>query len=439
MEEVYKFLKDEMPKHTTIIVGVSAGPDSMALLHLLLTLRKEKDIEIICAHINHNVRLESKNEAKMVKKYCKDNNLVFETMTIKEYHNNNFESEAREKRYAFFEEMIKKYKAKYLLTAHHGDDLIETILMRVVRGSTFKGYAGFEKNIDKGTYRILRPFISITKEDILDYIQKHSIEYAVDKSNTSDEYTRNRYRKKILPFLKEEDNKVHEKFLKFSHTIIEYNKYIDKQMMKVIDEVYQNNIINIEQFKKIDITIQDKIINYVMEKLYQDDMILISDVHKQNIMNLIYSKKPNIYIYLPNDIKAIKAYKLLSFEKGENKGEPYKIEFESYVSLPNGKSLEKIEDNEEKSNFICRLNSKELSMPLYVRNKKNGDVMEVKGLSGRKKIKDIFINEKISTKDRKNWPLLVDNNDNILWVPGLKKSKYDKSKKESYNIIIWYY
>ena len=150
MERAYHFLKEILKDNDTVVVAVSAGPDSMALFDTLISLKQEKQINIICAHVNHNTgRLGQNEEQAYVEEYCKKNKVIFELLKIDSYSDNNFESEAREKRYQFFDELIKKYKAKYLLTAHHGDDLVETILMRIVRGSTLKGYSGFSKIVDK--------------------------------------------------------------------------------------------------------------------------------------------------------------------------------------------------------------------------------------------------------------------------------------------------
>ena len=440
MEEVYQFLLKEIKKYNeTIVIGVSGGPDSMAILHLLSRLRDEIDIKIICAHVNHNVREESADEAKNLEKYCDNHQITFEMMKIEDYSDDNFENEARIKRYAFFEELIKKYGASYLVTAHHGDDLMETILMRLVRGSTFKGYAGFSRVVDRGSYKMLRPLINVTKLDILNYNRKYRIKFATDATNVSDTHTRNRFRKYVLPFLKEEDPKVHEKFLKFSQTIIEYNEYMDTEMKSIINGAYSQRVLDIDKFSKINKVMQDRIINYIMETIYHDDLMLISDVHTSLIMKLINSPKPNAYIYLPNNIRVIKSYQSLTFAAGEDKPIDYEIELTTCVNLPNGRNLEVVASSNDKSNFICRLNSSEMKMPLYVRNKQNGDRMEMKGMLGRKKIKDIFIDDKISTRDRDAWPVLVDSEGKIVWLPGLKKAKYDKSKNESYDIIIRYY
>jgi tRNA(Ile)-lysidine synthase len=219
MEESYDYLMNELKiKYgDTVVAGVSGGPDSMALLSLLIQVKKALDIEIVCAHVNHNTgRPGQFEEQKFVEKYCRNHNVTFETMTIEDYGDDNFHNEAHTKRYNYFSGLIKKYNAKYLFTAHHGDDLIETILMRIVRGSTLRGYSGFSKVIDKGSYKIVRPLMNLTKEEILAYDKKNKIPYALDSSNQKDVYTRNRFRKYIVPEFKKEDPNVHNKFYKFS-------------------------------------------------------------------------------------------------------------------------------------------------------------------------------------------------------------------------------
>ena len=125
------------------------------------------------------------------------------------------------------------------MTAHHGDDLMETILMRIVRGSTLKGYSGFEKIVDNEFYKTIRPLVFLTKDYIKEYDDKNNIPYVVDNSNFKDKYTRNRFRKNVLPFLKSEDMNVHEKFLKFSETLEEYDEFINNEIHKTINMVYK--------------------------------------------------------------------------------------------------------------------------------------------------------------------------------------------------------
>lgn len=441
MDKVYDYLMKDLGLKLgdTVVVGVSGGADSMALLHMLKEIKKETDIYIICAHVNHNIRPESAGEKCEVEKYCDNNQIYFESMTIEEYGDDNFHNEARTKRYAFFESIVKKYGARYLFTAHHADDLIETILMRIARGSTLKGYAGFAKEIDTGNYKIIRPFMDVTKDEIIKYDKENKIKFSEDSSNHKDKYTRNRYRKYVLPFLKSEDPNIHEKFIKYNQTLLESNEYIEKQAQDAINGVFKQNILNIERFVELNKVIQNKIINNILEGIYQDDLMLITDSHTELIQKLIKSNKASSYIHLPNNLVVVKSYNSISFTHEKSEVKDYEIELSNFINLSNGMNLEIVKKCESTNNYVCRLNSKELKMPLYVRNRKLGDRIEVKGMLGRKKIKDVFIDEKISVEDRETWPIVLDSSNKVVWMPGLKKSKYDKEKSEKYDIIIRYY
>ena len=442
MDKVYQDLLERLniKYGDCIIVGVSGGPDSMALLHILIRLKKALDLQIIVAHVNHNTGRKGQfEEQKFVEEYAKKNSLVFETMTIKEYGDDNFHNEARSIRYNYFNSLVKKYHAKYVFTAHHADDLIETILMRIVRGSTLKGYSGFSKTVKMSNYYIIRPLIQVTKDEIYNYLNKNKIKYMQDSSNTKDVYTRNRFRKYIVPEFKKEDKMVHEKFYKFSKTLLEYNYYIERQVDKIYKKIVPDNVLNIEEFLKEDELIQKEIIYKMLEKNYQDDLMLITDKHYELIYNLIKSRKANATIHLPNNIGAIKSYNNLELSKIDIKDNIYEIQIEEYLNLPNGKNIEMIKESKTDGNDICRLDLKEVKQPLYVRNKRDGDKMTIKGMLGRKKISDIFIDDKIATKDRILWPVVCDADDNIVWLPGLKKSKFCKEKNEKCDIILKYY
>jgi tRNA(Ile)-lysidine synthase len=442
MDKVYDFLmKDLHIKYgDSIVVAVSGGPDSMALLHILTRIKKALDIEIICAHVNHNTgRKGQLEEQQYVEKFCRNHNIIFETLLIEDYGDDNFENEARTKRYNYFEQIVKEYHAKYLFTAHHGDDLMETILMRMTRGSTLRGYSGFSKIVDRCDYKIVRPLIELTKEQLIDYNKKYKIHYFIDSTNLEDIHTRNRYRKYIVPEFKKEDPNVHKKFYKFSTILLEYNDYIDKQVEKIIPKVYPQNILNIEEFLKLDHVIAMKVIYYILEKIYQEDLMLITDHHADLIYQLITSKKANTYIYLPNNLKALKTYNNLEFINEPISNDEYEIEIIKYINLPNGKNIEVVNESNQTDNNICRLSSDDVKFPLRVRTRQNGDKMNIKGMLGSKKINDIFIDEKITVPERNMWPIVVDSNNTIVWLPGLKKSKFDKTKSEKYDIILRYY
>ncbi len=411
----------------------------MALMDVLLKLRKKFNLSIVCAHVNHKLRVESDDEMVWLEDFCKKKDVVFEKMIINNYGDDNFHNEARNFRYNFFESLVHKYGAKYLMTAHHGDDLMETILMRIARGSTLSGYAGFKKISVKEDYTILRPLIYVTKDELLSYNKDNGVEYVIDKSNFSDKYTRNRYRKEVLPFLKKEDPNVHLKFLKYSELLFDCDEYLDVETDKYAKTLYNDKYIEINKFKELDNVIQNKFINRLLESYYEDDMILISDVHVDLIKSLIYSNRANSFIYLPNAVKVIKSYDKVYFKRETEQIDNYEIELLDYANLPNGKNIKCIESSDVNNNFYCRLSSKDVVLPLHVRTRKSGDKMKVKGLNGSKKVKDIFIDSKVPISQRDLWPVVVDSTDKIVWLPGLKKSKFDVQKNEKCDIILRYY
>ncbi len=440
MDRVINYLTNELKlsKGDIIVLANSAGPDSMCLLNILLSLRKKYDLKIICAHVNHNVREESKAEKNFLEKYCEDNNVLFESMIIEHYSDDNFHNEARKIRYNFFEEVVKKYDAKYLMTAHHGDDLVETILMRIVRGSTLKGYSGFEKEIDNGSYKLVRPLIFITKDEAKAYDDENNIPYAIDKSNFKEKYTRNRYRMKVLPFLKNEDPYVHDKFIKFSETLQEYDRFINKEINKYIKKVYIDGDILLEEYYKLDDLLKKKIIYYVLEDVYKDNLMIINDKHVKLIMELANSKRANAKICMPKGIEVYKTYEKLDFTKEIKDIVSYEVELDKFVKLPNNHTIEVVQEVESNNNNVCRLLSSEIAFPLYVRTRTLGDKMLLKKIDGYRKLKDIFIDAKVPKNDRDNWPIVVDSKGKIIWIPGIKKSKFTKLKNEKYDIILKY-
>ncbi len=429
MKRELEFLKESITDNSKVIIACSGGPDSMCLLNLLIKLRNKKNLELIVAHVNHKLRSASDDEAKMVEEYAKKNNVTFELQEL-DYQNAKFsEDDAHRKRYKFFKTLIKKYKANYLITAHHGDDLIETILMRIARGSNLNGYIGIKRITQNEDYVTLRPLLSTTKDEIIKYNESENIPYVIDESNDSLKYTRNRYRKNVLPFLKNEDEYIHLKYLKFSEELEEYdnfvNNYIKEKEFIVDNQIVINKIINESVF------IKRKTIELIVKSIQSNDYFNISDNQMNELLKLIYNS--NKSIDLNNNYIGINEYGYLKIIKKPNK---------EYQEIILDKDLEFLGfnfyyncDNGNSSNNCIYLNSSEVTLPLKLRTRCNGDKMQVLNL-GTKKINDIFIDNKINKELRSNYPILVDAKNNIIWLPSLKKSQFCKDKSEKYDIII---
>ena len=429
MKRELEFLEESITDNSKVIIACSGGPDSMCLLNLLIRLKTKKNLELIVAHVNHKLRSVSDDEAKMVEDYAKKNKVTFELQEL-DYQNAKFsEDDAHRKRYKFFKSLIKKYKANYLVTAHHGDDLIETILMRIARGSNLNGYIGIKRVTQNEDYVTLRPLLSTTKDEIIKYNENEFIPYVIDESNDSLKYTRNRYRKNILPFLKNEDEYIHLKYLKFSEELEEYdnfvNNYIKEKEFIVDNQIVINKITNESEF------IKRKTIELIVKSIQLNDYFNISDNQMNELLKLIYNS--NKSIDLNNNYIGINEYGYLKIIKKQNK---------EYQEIILDKDLEFLGfnfyyncDNGNSSNNCIYLNSSDVTLPLKLRTRCNGDKMQVLNL-GTKKINDIFIDNKINKELRSNYPILVDAKNNIIWLPSLKKSQFCKDKSEKYDIII---
>ena len=429
MQEELEFLKNNISNSATVIVACSGGPDSMCLLSLVNSL-KAKNLQIICAHVNHQIRSESQMEAEMLQEYCKQNAIVFELLEINDYLTQNFtEDDAHRRRYKFFRELQKKYHAECLLTAHHGDDLIETILMRITRGSNLNGYMGIKRITENNDYKTLRPLLTTTKEKIIKYNKENNIPYTIDASNANLKYTRNRYRHNILPFLKKEDPKIHLKYLKFSEELKEYDNFVtayikDKDFI-VDNSIVINKIINESLF------IKRKTIELLIKEIQKQDYFDINDKQMQAIIKLITNN--NKSIDLNNGYKCLNEYGYLKIVKKKDVNLTEVIldkdiitkYFTFYYNPSAGNN----------SNYCIYLLSSEIKLPLKLRPKVVGDKMLVKNL-GTRKISDIFIDSKLTKEKRLDYPILVDANNKVLWVPGIKKSQFCKDKSEKYDIII---
>ena len=434
MERVKEFINSlNIDKNEHVIVACSGGPDSMLLLSIINSL----GYKVVCAHVNHKTRVETNDEYLFVKNYCDTNNIIFEGIELLEKYDNNFEMNARTFRYNFFESLINKYNSKYLFTAHHGDDLIETVMMRIVRGSSLKGYRGFDIISKRNNYNIIKPLVYLTKDDILSYLDNAKIDYVVDSSNNSDDYTRNRYRHHVVPFLKEECNDVHKRFIKYNETLKDAYDYISRVVNNFLEDNYKDNKLNIKNFLLLDDYIKVKVLEEIFRILFVDNLYLINNNHINKVLEIIYSNKPNIKVNLVDNLDVIKSYDSLEFNLYGLDNLPYKIELEKEIDLRLG-TIKIVDEIDNNSNFVIRLNSNDIKLPLFIRSRLDGDRIRVKNMDGTKKINDIFIDSKVPLSDRDIYPILVDSDDNILWIPGLKKSNFDIPFNGVYDIIVKY-
>ncbi|MDY0943599.1 tRNA lysidine(34) synthetase TilS [Priestia megaterium] len=455
-----KQVNNFMTKHqllsagSTVVVGISGGPDSLALLHFLWSLKEQKSLTIIAAHVDHMFRgKESKQDMEYVQNYCKQLNIKCEAKQIdvtsyQKERKLSSQVAARECRYTFFTHVMKKHKANLLALGHHGDDQVETMLMRMVRGSTMNGYAGMQPKRPYGDGFIIRPFLAVTKEEINRYCELYGLTPRIDPSNEKDSYTRNRFRHYVLPFLKQENATVHEKFQQFSENLHEDQAYLEELTTDVMNKVMRKKLkneilIDRDCFLRIRKPLQRRGIQLILNYLYKEIPPTLSSAHVDTLVGFCKSEKPSGTLDFPNGLRIIRSYNDCLFTFNEGNIEPYEfiVPIPGVVELPNGHQLiceihNKVEDI--KGNDVFLLDEAHDLKSLKVRTRKNGDKMRVKGMKGHKKVKDIFIDEKIPLHFRDHWPVVEDSQGTILWLPGLKKSAYELHTHKSRYVILYY-
>ncbi|MFA7010560.1 MAG: tRNA lysidine(34) synthetase TilS, partial [Bacilli bacterium] len=295
-----------------IVLAVSTGIDSMVMLHAFMQLATQLKFVIVVAHVNHHKRVQSQLEEGFIKKYCRDNGL---TCYIKKLDfsdvSENFQAEARKRRYKFFQEVLEKEDAPYLVLAHHGNDVLETIMMRLLRGSSLSGYAGMKAILPFYNHIIIRPFLKALKEDIEKYQQQNGIIYYEDQSNEEDLYTRNRLRKEIIPALMKEEKNVHLKFLEFSQILndasVEINKIRDEFIYKKANLEVDGLSFDLTDFKELSLYMQTEVL-YELLKNYN-----LGKANIVELLKLINTSKANVEVLYKKDLTFVKEYNKIYF------------------------------------------------------------------------------------------------------------------------------
>ncbi|MGE8207401.1 tRNA lysidine(34) synthetase TilS [Heyndrickxia sp. NPDC080065] len=425
----------------SVLVGVSGGPDSIALLHYLVQKKFDYNLSIRAVHVDHMLRgEESYNDLKFVHNLCDQWNIPCESARININEkmlilNKGFEETARIFRYRFFEEIMIKYQHKKLLLGHHGDDQVETILMRLTRGSSGKGRAGIPVRRPMQNGEIVRPLLCLNKEEIEEYCCFYGLDPRRDPSNQKLDYTRNRFRLKVLPFLKRENIHVHEHFQRFSEEILEDEVYLQELTLIKMNKLWKKNkneiTVDALSFIEMPLPLQRRGIKLILNYLYNENPSTVTAVHTDAILKLLRDGRPSGQLDLPQGLQVRRSYEkcIFSFKK-EKQSNTYEIELSlnKEVNLPNGYSImltegKVLDPQPQKEKIYLRLD--DIHLPLIIRNKRAGDRIKVKGLNGTKKVKDIFIDEKIPLDKREMWPIVTDHTGNVLWIPNLKKSVYD--------------
>ena len=293
-----------------VILGVSGGPDSISMLNILNEIKKEYNFEIYVAHINHMIREEAEEEEKYVQNYCEEKGIQFfvKRIDVQQIANTKkigTEEAGRKIRYEFFEEVMREAKANKIAIAHNKNDKIETIIMNLLRGSGISGLKGIEP-IRDNIY--IRPLIECERQEIEEYCEKCNLKPKIDKTNFENDYTRNKIRNIVIPYIKNEFNpNIIRTMDRLSQVATEESNYIELQTEKIypqllVDQNENQIILKLKEFNEQDKVIKSRIILHVIKQL-MGSTEGIEKIHIQDIIKLCSNNIGNKFLTPNKNIK----------------------------------------------------------------------------------------------------------------------------------------
>ena len=413
------------------LLAVSGGIDSMVLLKFFQ--KNTESYKFSVAHVNHNYHSDAKKMEYLVQDQCAkmNNDLVVENIFLKGV-NSNIESNFRKMRYSKLEEIRREIKADFILTAHHADDQVETILMKIMNSSGLDGLQGLRKL----KQNIIRPMYNISKSEISDYASLNNVKYIDDPTNSDNTFTRNFLRMNVIPELKKIKNDIHIPFNNFTDRIDEVHDLIAFNVQNFCNSdsyrVNDNNIeINKSDFYNLPFLVQLKIISNqcidTKNSFSKTDVREIKDLLRKNLTGS--SKRVNdktilidrnsliIYKNMKNDI-------FINVEAGkEFKGKDFTFSWD-FNKAP------KTFNNDNEIEFI---DASKITDNLVIRSVRDNDSFLPLGMSGNKKVAKFLKDKNLSFLKRKE-SLVVCNQDEIIWVAGYQLSEKYKIHKNSVKI-----
>jgi tRNA(Ile)-lysidine synthase len=438
-----------------LIVGVSGGVDSMVLLHLLNVFRQQFDLFLIVAHVNHGLRpKESEVEAELVQKESERLGLTFEygLFNTKEFQKTrgiSLQDAARRIRFHYYSVLLQKYSANKIALGHNADDQVETILLRLMRGSGLKGLKGILP-IREG--KVIRPLLEVWRREIESFAEEMKIPYLLDSSNLKENYLRNRIRLTLIPLIEREYQPNFKEILLRTSTILrEENDYLERgaeeAYHKIVQEEKDALSFKLSQYQSLHPAIQWRVLQKIWGRMDKGGMD--SEVSEGIEVDHIYKKlgqiNPSFLLDLSHGVYLEKRYDVVTMKKGWAKPVP---PFEVELISPGRTFIEEIKRTivvEEVSKIdkikdiyrlpdMALLDYQNLQFPLKVRNFRPGDRFQPLGLKGTQKLKEFFIDHKIPKFERERIPLLV-SGEMIAWVVGYRINERVKVTEKTQRVL----
>ena len=441
MKEVETFLNQYVPnwQQESYLLAVSGGVDSMVLLESFFKLQKSfKTLSFSVVHIHHHLREESDEEEEMVRNFCGERNISLEVYHWKQgvEQTVGIEEKARKFRYQKLNDSMKKNNARYVVVAHHADDQTETVLMKLTRGSTLEGVAGMKPVRPFSRGYLIRPFLTVDKEELYEYASIHQIPYKEDSSNQSLEYTRNRFRKEIIPLFKQENPKFNQKIQEFTRTLQEQQEVIlmlaHRWMEQELLELYNGWSWNKEGYINQPVGLQKVILVELSKKLGG----LLSAKNVFDIQEAIQSDTSQMSLNLPKGWIFQKRYHQLSIIKELKKEIPYQE-----IRVDNIQSADIVLSENESISFTDQQGWEMFvsieDFPLIIRRRKLNDRFLLTE-NQHQSIRRWCINQKIPKEEREKLWIVENSSKEIIAILGFRQTQSLSKRKETDRIRIVY-
>lgn len=433
LEKFKNFIEENnlIDKGDTIVSAVSGGSDSVFMLEMLLAIKDEYKLKIIVSHVNHGLRgAEAQRDEDFVKKLAEKNGLIYEVEHIDmagyaKEQSLTCEEAGRKLRYLFFEEIKEKYKADKVAIAHNENDVAETIFLNIFRGTGLDGLESIPLRRDF----YIRPILCFEKSEILDFLKENNIHYVDDSTNFTNYYKRNIIRNEIIPFIKKNFNEnIVSSMSRLASIAKENNIYLEDIINDKYVNIVKTNTIDRESFNELNH--YEKTL--VLRKFLRENLNYLNNISKDNIEDMINlisldsGKKYDIdgKHYLVNDFDKTIFKKLDINELSEEISLDFKLD--KVYNIYGSKFKFVLSDKILSKKY---LDYDLLTGKLSLRNRRSGDRFNPFGMKGSKKIKDYFVDKKVSSDERSKVLFLM-NGDEIAYVVGYDiADKYRASSK----------
>lgn len=435
-----------------VVVGVSGGPDSVAMLSLLVALKEEFSLYLHIAHLNHMLRAnEAREDALYVEELSKNLGLPLsiggkDISSLARARRLSLQEAGRQARYEFFQAVSHEVKANKIAVAQTMNDQAETVLLWILRGCGLKGLTGippvrpYPEPVSEDGLFIIRPLLEVSRHEVMNYLQELNLSGRFDSSNKKSTYLRNRIRSKLIPILAGYNPHIELNLSRMAAVLKEDEDYLasvtDEAFLSLSEVKNGCIMINVGKLRELHPALQRRVLRKAIT-IFKGDLRRVTNEHIDEMLCIAMADSPG-EICLPHHIVGRVAYGklvILKEEQGPQKKNEYayslsvpgevkineaKMRIRSSLVFPFRRELEDFE-----SRRVAYFDYARVHLPLTVRNRRQGDIFYPLGTKGRKKIKDFFIDRKIPLSEREQVPLLLSGN-KIIWVINQQQSEIGK-------------